>query len=66
MTTSPYLSGARPVNARGPATGQAPKWNFHKYLVGRDGKVLADFPSKTTPDDPAVVAAIEDALAAGR
>lgn len=48
------------------ATGQAPKWNFHKYLVGRDGKVLADFPSKTTPDDPAVVAAIEDALAAGR
>jgi len=48
------------------ATGAAPKWNFHKYLVGRDGKVLANFPSKTTPDDPAVVAAIEDALAAGR
>jgi glutathione peroxidase len=48
------------------ATGQAPKWNFHKYLVGRDGKVLADFPSKTTPDDPAVVAAIEGALAPGR
>jgi len=48
------------------ATGEAPKWNFHKYLVGRDGKVLATFPSKTTPDDPAVVAAIEDAIAAGR
>lgn len=48
------------------ATGEAPKWNFHKYLVGRDGKVLASFPSKTTPDDPAVVAAIERALAATR
>ena len=47
-------------------TGEAPKWNFHKYLVGRGGKVLAVFPSKTAPDDPAVVAAIEDALAAGR
>ncbi len=48
------------------ATGEAPAWNFHKYLVGRDGKVLATFPSKTTPDDPAVVAAIEDAIAVGR
>lgn len=48
------------------ASGEAPKWNFHKYLVGRDGKVLATFPSKTTPDDPAVVAAIEGAIAAKR
>src|SRR3546814_7776604 len=48
------------------ATGDAPKWNFHKYLVGRDGKVVATFPSKTTPDDPAVVAAIESAIAAKR
>jgi glutathione peroxidase len=48
------------------ATGQAPKWNFHKYLVGRDGRVLADFGSKTTPDDKALVAAIEQALAAPR
>lgn len=46
------------------ATGEAPEWNFHKYLVGRDGKVLASFPSKTTPDAPAVVAAIERALSA--
>ena len=44
------------------ATGDAPKWNFHKYLLGRDGRVLATFPSKTEPDDPVVVAAIEDAL----
>ena len=44
------------------ATGDAPKWNFHKYLLGRDGRVLATFPSKTEPDDPVVVAAIEGAL----
>ena len=44
------------------ATGVAPAWNFHKYLVGRDGKVIAQFPSKVTPQDPALVAAIEKAL----
>ena len=45
------------------ATGQAPEWNFFKYLVGRDGKVLAVYPSKVTPEDPAFVAAIEKQLA---
>jgi len=48
------------------ATGEAPEWNFHKYVVGRDGKVVASFPSRTTPDDPRVVAAIEQALKAPR
>jgi glutathione peroxidase len=46
------------------ATGEAPGWNFHKYLIGRDGKVVASFGSRTTPDDPKLVAAIEKALAA--
>jgi len=41
-----------------------PRWNFHKYLVGRDGKLIAAFPSKVKPDDPQVTAAIEKALAA--
>ncbi len=41
-----------------------PKWNFHKYLVGRDGTLITYFGSKTTPDDPALKAAIEAALAA--
>ena len=41
-----------------------PKWNFHKYLVGRDGRLIAAFPSKVKPDAPEVVAAIEKALAA--
>jgi len=44
------------------ATGQAPKWNFTKYLIGRDGKVLDYFPSKVTPEDPALVGKIEAAL----
>jgi glutathione peroxidase len=44
------------------ATGEAPKWNFHKYLIGRDGKVAAHFGSRTKPDAPEVIAAIEAAL----
>ncbi|MCF7220250.1 glutathione peroxidase [Marilutibacter chinensis] len=48
------------------AAGEAPKWNFHKYLVGRDGRLIASYGSRTTPDDPALVATIERALAAPR
>jgi len=44
------------------ATGTAPGWNFHKYLIGRDGRVVANFPSKVKPDDPSVVEAIEHEL----
>jgi glutathione peroxidase len=40
------------------------KWNFGKFLVGRDGKILKRFEPKTTPDSPEVTAAIEAALAA--
>ena len=43
-------------------TGQAPKWNFTKYLIGRDGKVLEYFPSKVTPEDKALVSRVEQAL----
>jgi glutathione peroxidase len=43
--------------------GAAIEWNFTKFLVGRDGRVLARFPSKVTPDSPEVSAAIEKALA---
>jgi len=39
----------------------APKWNFHKYLVGRDGNVTS-FGSRTTPDAPELTSAIEAAL----
>lgn len=39
-------------------------WNFEKFLVGKDGAVLARFSPDTTPDDPALVKAVETALAA--
>lgn len=38
-------------------------WNFEKFLVGRNGSVIGRFSPRTTPDDPALVAAIEAALA---
>jgi glutathione peroxidase len=39
-------------------------WNFTKFLVGRDGKILKRFESKVKPDAPEVIQAIEAALAA--
>ena len=44
------------------ATGQAPKWNFHKYLVDRGGKRVQSFASGVTPEDPKLVSAIEKLL----
>ncbi|AMB84380.1 glutathione peroxidase [Pseudomonas agarici] len=38
-------------------------WNFEKFLLGKDGRVLARFSPRTAPDDPSVVQAIEKALA---
>ena len=46
------------------ATGQAPEWNFYKYLIARDGRILGVYPSKITPEDPQLLAAIERELAA--
>ncbi len=37
-------------------------WNFEKFLVGQDGRVLARFSPRTAPDDPALIQAIEKAL----
>ena len=39
-----------------------PKWNFHKYLVGKDGKVLKAFPSQVEPESAELKAAVEAAL----
>jgi glutathione peroxidase len=36
----------------------APRWNFHKYLIGRDGRIAAVFPTKLEPMDARVVEAI--------
>lgn len=45
-------------------TGKSPSWNFNKYLIGRDGRVLAHYGSRTRPDDPDLVRALEQQLAA--
>lgn len=37
-------------------------WNFEKFLLGKDGRVLARFSPRTAPDDPALIQAIEKAL----
>jgi len=39
-----------------------PRWNFHKYLIGRDGHIAAAFPSAVEPNDPRLIAAIEKQL----
>jgi glutathione peroxidase len=44
-------------------TGKAPAWNFHKYLIDRNGKVVDSYPSKVTPTDKQLVSAVEQALA---
>lgn len=45
------------------AAGTYPTWNFHKYLIGRDGKVITQFSPRTQPYDGEVVSQIESALA---
>jgi glutathione peroxidase len=40
----------------------APKWNFHKYLIGKDGTIAGTFGSRTEPGDAAMNAAIDAAL----
>jgi glutathione peroxidase len=45
-----------------PATGGEVQWNFTKFLVGKDGKVVARFESAVTPESGEVVSAVEKAL----
>ena len=47
--------------ARQPHSGP-PVWNFGKYLIGADGRLIAYWRSQIKPDDPKIVAAIEQAL----
>jgi glutathione peroxidase len=44
------------------ASGKLPSWNFGKYLIGRDGRVIDYFTPSTDPEDPKVTAALEKAL----
>jgi glutathione peroxidase len=52
-----------PVYAFLGESGALPQWNFSKYVVDRNGKVEAFFPSRVTPNAPELRAAIEKALA---
>jgi glutathione peroxidase len=45
-----------------PETGGPIKWNFTKFLIGRDGKVLNRFEPQVEPDDPSLVSAVEKAV----
>ncbi len=57
----PLYSALTPVADNEGESGDI-RWNFEKFLVGRDGNVIARFHPKTAPDAPEVVAAITAAL----
>jgi glutathione peroxidase len=66
MFTKSSVKGpqANPLHATlAKLTGSEPKWNFYKYLIDRNGKVVGNYPSKVTPDDKKFVADIEKTLA---
>lgn len=44
-------------------SGEYPKWNFHKYLIARDGRLAGSYPSATRPQSNELVNAIEQLLA---
>ena len=62
LTQTPYVQAPSLPAPRGddPATID---WNFEKFVVAPDGKVLGRFTPKTQPDDPAVLAVVDAALA---
>jgi glutathione peroxidase len=45
-----------------PRTGGSIRWNFTKFLIGRNGRILARFEPAVTPEDPSLSKAVEDAL----
>jgi glutathione peroxidase len=55
-------AGQSPVYSFLGQSGSLPAWNFAKYVVDKNGKVVAFFPSDVTPEDPALRAAIQKAL----
>jgi len=56
-------AGQSPIYAFLGGSGHLPAWNFSKYVVDKQGKVVAFFPSEVTPEDPALRAAIAKAIA---
>lgn len=58
VSAHPFYLWARQVMG----DANVPRWNFHKYLVDRDGKMVGAFPSAVEPLSPRLVDAIEAAL----
>jgi glutathione peroxidase len=57
-------TGTHPLYAAlAQATGKKPEWNFHKYLVDRQGRLVASFASDVVPQDKRLVAEVEKLLA---
>jgi len=56
-------AGQSPVYSFLGTSGKLPAWNFSKYVVDKNGHIVAFFPSQVTPEDPALRAAISKALA---
>jgi len=48
--------------ALGDAAGEYPRWNFHKYLLDRSGRLVGSYRSQVEPDDPRLVQKIEELL----
>ena len=53
-----------PIYAFLGTSGKLPAWNFSKYVIDKQGRIAAFFPSEVTPEDPALRAAIAKALSA--
>ncbi len=64
MLAPTHVTGeqANPVFKALAKQAKEPKWNFNKYLVGKDGKLVEYFGSMTKPDSPKLAAAIEAQL----
>jgi glutathione peroxidase len=46
----------------GELAGEYPSWNFHKYLLDRDGRLVGSYPTVVEPDDPRILKKIEELL----
>jgi glutathione peroxidase len=55
--------GSRLYDDLARATGERPKWNFHKYLIARDGKTVASYKSAVDPESREFIAQVEQYLA---
>lgn len=63
--TSVIGDRANPLFTELAAQSEQPEWNFAKYLIDRDGRLITKFPAPTGPADDEVLAAIDSALGSG-